>query len=70
MHRFSRVLDIAASVACFLVMMIAVESYAEDDKAQEEAIFYPAPPEMPRLQFLKKFSSALDVETKSKGFRK
>jgi sugar lactone lactonase YvrE len=35
----------------------------------EEPIFYPEPPNMPRIQYLKTFSSALDLETENKGFR-
>ena len=38
---------------------------AQDD----QPIFYPLPPEVPRLQFLHKYSSSLDVSTKSEGFR-
>jgi DNA-binding beta-propeller fold protein YncE len=32
-------------------------------------IFYPDPPDAPRLQFLKAFSSSIDVSTERKGFR-
>jgi len=35
----------------------------------DEYIFYPSPPNEPRLQFLTKFSSAQDVSAKKKGFR-
>ena len=35
----------------------------------EQPIFYPLPPDVPRLQFLNKYTSSLDVATKSKGFR-
>ena len=41
-------------------------SLAADD---EPPIFYPPPPDLPRLQFLKKYSSDLDVETENKAFR-
>jgi DNA-binding beta-propeller fold protein YncE len=34
-----------------------------------QPIFYPLPPDVPRLQFLNKYTSSLDVATKSKGFR-
>jgi DNA-binding beta-propeller fold protein YncE len=34
-----------------------------------QSIFYPGPPNEPRLQFLKAFSSSLDVTTERKGFR-
>jgi DNA-binding beta-propeller fold protein YncE len=34
-----------------------------------DSIFYPPPPNQPRLQFLKAFSSSLDVTTERKGFR-
>jgi DNA-binding beta-propeller fold protein YncE len=54
-----------------LVVLLAVAglpgySLAADD---EPPIFYPPPPDLPRLQFLKKYSSDLDVETENKGFR-
>jgi sugar lactone lactonase YvrE len=38
---------------------------AQDD----QPIFYPLPPNMPRVQFLHKYTSSLDVATESKGFR-
>ena len=38
---------------------------AQDD----QPIFYPLPPDVPKLQFLNKYTSSLDVATKSKGFR-
>ncbi len=34
-----------------------------------QSIFYPRPPNEPRLQFLKAFSSSLDVTSERKGFR-
>jgi sugar lactone lactonase YvrE len=59
----------AAMVGTALFAMGAVSPVvaANDDDAQ--AIFYPAPPNLPRIQYLKTFSSALDLSTENKGFR-
>ncbi len=43
---------------------------AESDEARDEPLFYPLPPNQPRLQYLTKFSTVLDVSAKSGGFRK
>jgi DNA-binding beta-propeller fold protein YncE len=40
-----------------------------EDPAPGPALFYPALPEVPRLQYLTKFSSPLDLGGKSSGFR-
>jgi DNA-binding beta-propeller fold protein YncE len=40
-------------------------AFAQD----EQPVFYPLPPDVPRLQFLHKYTSSLDVATESKGFR-
>ena len=42
---------------------------AADEVTDEQPVFFPLPPNEPRLQFLAKYSSALDVGTKKKGFR-
>ncbi len=36
---------------------------------ESTALFYPSPPELPRLQYLTRFSTPSDVETESMGFR-
>ena len=55
---------------CALSVFIGTgAAVADDDEGDVPAIFYPAPPNEPRLQFLKKFSSQLDVSSKSQGFR-
>jgi len=38
-------------------------------EANDEPLFYPLPPNLPRLQFLASFSSVLDVSAKKRGFR-
>lgn len=52
-----------------LVLMAPIGSFAADEKDSEKPIFFPLPPDPPRLQFLRKYSSSLDVSTKKKGFR-
>jgi DNA-binding beta-propeller fold protein YncE len=52
-----------------LVVGVNSPAVALADTGEEKPIFYPPPPDLPRLQFLTKFSSALDTTTKSKGFR-
>jgi hypothetical protein len=36
---------------------------------EQQPIFYPLPPDAPRLQFLNKYTSSLDIATENKGFR-
>ena len=50
-------------------LVLAVPSVADDEATEDQAVFFPPPPDIPRLQFLTKYSSALDVSTESKGFR-
>ena len=59
----------AAIVAGTVLAVHAVPTTAADDPSDEQPVFFPSPPGEPRLQFLTKYSSALDVSTKSKGFR-
>ena len=54
-----------AVLLCGLAPMAMADTAPDGD----EYIFYPSPPNEPRLQFLTKFSSALDVSAKKKGFR-
>jgi DNA-binding beta-propeller fold protein YncE len=42
---------------------------ADDGADTEQPLFLPLPPDIPRFQFLAKFSSPLDVSTTKKGFR-
>jgi DNA-binding beta-propeller fold protein YncE len=56
---------VVLSAALMMLMSPLSATLAQD----EQPIFYPLPPDVPRLQFLKKYSSSLDVATKSKGFR-
>ena len=44
---------------------------ADADEAVDDGqpLFLPLPPDVPRFQFLTKYSSALDVSTKKRGFR-
>lgn len=42
---------------------------ADDEIVGEQPLFLPLPPDEPRLQFLTKFSSSLDISTEKKGFR-
>jgi DNA-binding beta-propeller fold protein YncE len=51
----------------FIAATVSLPALAADP--DEQPVFYPSPPNEPKLQFLKKFSSALDVSTKNKGFR-
>ena len=66
----------ARSLSLALVMLVtlgvAVPLAALADKREKEAdefLFYPLPPDLPRLQFLATFSSSLDVSTAKGGFR-
>ena len=61
------VLGILLSIV--LVCVSAGPSTADEELQDGKPVFFPLPPDIPRLQFLKKFSSALDVTTTKKGFR-
>jgi len=52
-----------------LLIFAGTPSMAADEVAVEQPVFFPLPPNEPRLQFLAKFSSVLDVATEKKGFR-
>lgn len=56
-------------LGAFLALLPFPWALADRETEDEQPIFYPDPPDRPRLQFLKSFSSALDVSAKSKGFR-
>ena len=54
--------------AVVLVSLVVGDARAQDD-AQDPYLFYPALPDPPRVQFLTKLSSPLDLGGKSGGFR-
>lgn len=59
-------------VCCVIGVLVAcagAPSLADDEVADAQPLFFPRPPDAPRLQFLAKYSSALDVSTKKGGFR-
>jgi sugar lactone lactonase YvrE len=53
--------------AFFFAAAVSLPAFSADP--DDQPVFFPSPPSEPKLQFLKKYSSALDVTTKSKGFR-
>lgn len=59
----------ATAAAAVLALPISVSATEPAASEQSEYLFYPAPPNPPRLQFLKSYSSALDVSAKKTGFR-
>src|SRR5210317_179212 len=52
-----------------VLMILPVSLATAADTNADRPIFYPPPPNLPRIQFLSTFSSALDMSTKSRGFR-
>jgi DNA-binding beta-propeller fold protein YncE len=60
---------IVAFLAGLLWISASVPVIAEEEVDTEQPLFLPLPPDIPRYQFLAKFSSPQDVSTKSKGFR-
>ena len=61
--------SLLAIVAAMLLAVHSLSTAAADETTDEQPVFFPSPPAQPRLQFLTKYSSALDVSTKRKGFR-
>jgi DNA-binding beta-propeller fold protein YncE len=59
----------AARMTGVLLVVMASSLIADDEKTSDQPVFFPRPPDIPRLQFLTKYSSVLDVATKNKGFR-
>lgn len=56
--------------ACLLQFCAIGPAFGQEQEAGDApTIFYPSPPSPPRLQFLKVYSSSLDLATKNKGFR-
>jgi DNA-binding beta-propeller fold protein YncE len=52
-----------------LLASLPLTLLAEDTKVDEDPLFYPLPPNQPRLQYLTKYSSIFDISAKSGGFR-
>jgi DNA-binding beta-propeller fold protein YncE len=65
----SRVLAAGLLVAGLWALGVVTAPLAAQEANDGEYVFYPAPPNQPRLQFLKAYSSSLDVTTERKGFR-
>ena len=63
------VMRTAACLIGALLLFAVAPSMADDEIVGEQPLFLPLPPDEPRLQFLTKFSSALDISTEKKGFR-
>ena len=53
------------------LFVLTASSFGKEDDAAGDAdyLFYPSPPELPRLQFLKTFSKASDVSSSNKGLQ-
>lgn len=66
---FGRVVSVAISIAIMALAPVHVLVADETPAASEEFLFYPLPPDLPKLQFLVSLSSALDVSSKRTGFR-
>lgn len=60
---------IAILLGTSVLLGAAPSSGAEEDSVDNQPMFFPPPPSMPRLQFLQSYSSPLDVSTKKGGFR-
>jgi len=60
---------IAVALTALILLGSAPVATADTSPNGDEYIFYPSPPNEPRLQFLAKFSSAQDVSAKKRGFR-
>jgi DNA-binding beta-propeller fold protein YncE len=59
----------ACFVALVLISPFASLHAAEKEVDEQEFLFYPDPPDAPRLQFLASFSTSLDVSTGKSKFR-
>jgi DNA-binding beta-propeller fold protein YncE len=72
MHMNETNVMVTRTAACLigaLLLFAVAPSMADDEIVGEQPLFLPPPPDEPRLQFLTKFSSALDISTEKKGFR-
>ena len=61
---------LAASLAAILLAIAAGHEVLADDSEASDYLFYPLPPDLPRLQFLTSFSSPLDVSAGKSAFRR
>ena len=67
-HALTRTFVAAFLAAMLLATTPGSETLADDAEASDY-LFYPLPPDLPRLQFLASFSSPLDVSAGKSGFR-
>lgn len=58
-----------ALVLAISLSFLPVGALSLADEADQEAIFYPPPPNFPRIQFLRSYSSELDAANEQSGFR-
>ena len=66
MNFFSRLYF--SSLFLFSLFLLTACLTTSPQNKQKDAIFYPQPPELPRLQFLKSFSGAKDIEPDKSAF--
>jgi hypothetical protein len=64
-----RVVVTSLLVAGLLPLWCLAPSLAAEEVGGDQPIFYPQPPNQPRIQFLKAYSSSLDLASERKGFR-
>jgi len=61
---------IIKALVCGILLGVSPLSFSEDaGDTDEQPLFYPMPPNQPRLQYLTKYSSVLDISAKSSRFR-
>ena len=60
---------LAAPITCLCAALLAASCATAPAPQREPAVFFPPPPELPRIQYLTAFSSRKDVEEQS-GFNK
>ena len=66
--RFLSLTLVLAAAVSFSFLTSSASSVA-DDEVEQEAIFYPPPPNFPRIQFLRAYSSHFDAGSEKGGFR-
>ena len=67
--RVRRLCAIAAALAALAVLAGCASPATSEPADTTQATFYPPPPDEPRLQYLTKFSTALDLSTSGQGMR-
>jgi len=65
----TRMIAVPAALATILLLAVAAPLFADEATSESEFLFYPLPPDLPRLQFLATFSSPLDISSGKSGFR-